>query len=292
MSRRRSDRVEWRRGRGAERDAVLHVRVFGTGRPTIVLLHGLTASNRSWGAAFDSLADDCAVVVPDLMGFGASPRPGFGYGPDAHADAVAGCLDALGLYGPVIVAGHSMGALIALRLATRRPKLVAAVVAIAPPIYRDSTDARRRIAGLGPVARMFALDTPWARRLCALMCRYRPVAARLAAWFRADLPAELARASMQHTWASYSHSLNEVILAAGARADVAASSVPVRILAGDADNVIDLPFLQRLADELPHVALERVPGGGHDIHLTDPSRCITAIRASIATAAPPESSSQ
>jgi pimeloyl-ACP methyl ester carboxylesterase len=258
------------------------VRVFGLGAPTVVLLHGLTASSQSWGSAFDSLADDCALVAPDLMGFGASPRPDSGYGPDAHADAVAGCLDALGMQGPVIVAGHSMGALIALRLATRHPKLVAAVVAVAPPIYRDPTDARRRIASLGPFARMFALDTAWARRVCALMCRYRPAAARLASWLRADLPTELARASVQHSWASYSESLTQVILAAEGCNDLAACSAPVRILAGDADHVTDLPLLQALADEMPLVALEQVAGGGHDLHLTHPKRCIIAIRAAIA----------
>lgn len=290
--RRRPGPIQWRPGGGDERDAVLHVRVLGSNPPTVVLLHGLTASNRSWGAAFDSLADNCVLVVPDLLGFGSSPRPGSGYGPDVHADAVASCLDALALRGPVIVAGHSMGALIALRLATRRPRLVTAIVAIAPPIYRDSADARRRIASLGPFARMFALDTRWARRLCALMCRYRPAAARLTSWLRADLPSELARASVQHSWDSYSESLSEVILAADGLSDLAGSHAAVQILAGDADNVIDLPLLDALANELPHVALERVAGGRHDLHLTDPTRCIAAIRAAIDRADPPESSAQ
>ena len=291
MSRRHSNRIEWGPGGGAERDAVLHVRVLGTGTPAVVLLHGLTASNRSWGAAFDPLADDRMVVAPDLLGFGASPRESSGYGPDAHADAVAGCLDALGLRDPVIVVGHSLGALIALHLATRHPKLVAAVVGIAPPIYRNSTDARRRIGSLGPFARVFALDTPWARRACVLMCRYRPAAARLASWLRADLPVELARASVQHSWASYSQSLSEVILAADAGADLASCRAPVLILAGDADKVIDLPLLAALAEEFSHVDLDCVHGAGHDLHLTHSTRCIGAIRAAIATAASPESSS-
>ena len=283
---RRSRARQWRRGGGVECEAFLHVRVLGSELPPIVLLHGLTASNRSWSATFDSLADDAVVVVPDLLGFGDSPRPGSGYGPDAHADAVVACLESLALRGPAIIAGHSMGALIALRLATRHPELVAAVVAIAPPIARDSTDARRRIASLGLLARIFALDSPAARSVCALMCRYRPAAARLASWLRPDLPSELARASVQHSWASYSQSLSEVILAAPGNADLAASRVPVRMLAGDRDDVIDLPWLQTLADELPHVLLERVAGGRHDLQLTDPTRCIAAIRAARALITP------
>jgi pimeloyl-ACP methyl ester carboxylesterase len=282
MIRRRVSLRDWRPGGGAERDALLHVRILGAGTPSVVLLHGLTASNRSWGAAFDALAETHLLIAPDLLGFGASPRPTWGYGPDAHADAVTACLDALGVRGPAVVVGHSMGALIALRLAVRQPELVAAVVAVAPPIYRSPGDARQRVGALGPLARLFALETPWARRTCALMCRYRPAAARLASWLRSDLPAELAEASVQHSWASYSQSLAEVILTAGARADLQRCAAPVRILVGDTDPVCDLALLEASAHDLAHVSLELVAGGGHDLHLTQPDRCVALIRAAIA----------
>jgi pimeloyl-ACP methyl ester carboxylesterase len=64
--------------------------------PPVVLLHGLTASNRYWGAAFDQLAAaDSRMIVPDPLGFGASPHPPTGYGPAEHAAAVAGLLSEL-----------------------------------------------------------------------------------------------------------------------------------------------------------------------------------------------------
>lgn len=282
MIRRGQRRIEWRPGAGEERDAVLHVRVLGSAPTPLVLLHGLTASNRSWGADFDTLAGSSTVVVPDLLGFGASPKPPTGYGPDAHADSLARCLEALGLPGRAIVVGHSLGALVALRFARRHPNSVARVVAIAPPIYRDQTDARRRIAALGPLARFFALDTPWARRACAVMCRYRPAAARLASWIRPGVPAELARSAVEHTWASYSQTLEQVILAGGAHTDVAACPVPVRVLAGTHDEVIDLVFLDELANTCSHASVSRVGGGGHDLLLTHAACCVAIIRDEIA----------
>lgn len=61
----------------------LAVRGLGSGSPTL-LLHGLLGSNRYWGGAFDRLADQGLLLVPDLLGFGASPRPLSGYGAGEH----------------------------------------------------------------------------------------------------------------------------------------------------------------------------------------------------------------
>jgi hypothetical protein len=36
------------------------------------LLHGLFASGRYWGTAYDTLADEACLAVPDLAGFGRS----------------------------------------------------------------------------------------------------------------------------------------------------------------------------------------------------------------------------
>jgi len=62
-----------------------------------VLLHGLVASGIYWGGAFDRLGEQHRLVVPDLLGFGRSPRPADGYGPDDHIDAIITCLDDLGI---------------------------------------------------------------------------------------------------------------------------------------------------------------------------------------------------
>src|SRR5581483_8981091 len=66
------------------------------------------------------------LVVPDLPGHGGSsplPAPSL----SAFADVVAGLLDE-----PAAVFGHSMGGVVALRLAERHPELVRSVVLAAP----------------------------------------------------------------------------------------------------------------------------------------------------------------
>jgi pimeloyl-ACP methyl ester carboxylesterase len=78
----------------------------------------------------------CDVVVPDLLGFGASFRPdrdsSATYGVDAQASAVIRLIDELGLDRP-IVGGHDIGSRVAVAVARQRPDLVRALV-LTPPL--------------------------------------------------------------------------------------------------------------------------------------------------------------
>lgn len=88
---------------------------FGSGEPTLVLLHGVGAT----GSAFQPLIGKLAawpsrIVVPDLRGHGRSPHAKH-YGMGHHAADVAD------LFAPgerIHVAGHSMGGAVALVLAS------------------------------------------------------------------------------------------------------------------------------------------------------------------------------
>ncbi|MDQ3543017.1 MAG: alpha/beta hydrolase [Actinomycetota bacterium] len=265
----------WRPPAGDHHDLALHVRTLGEG-PPVVLLHGLLGSGRFWGAEFDRLAHVYRLVTPDLLGFGRSPRPDHGYTPDDHADAVAATLDMLGVATPAVVAGHSLGALVALRLAVRHPERVAAIVAFGPPLYPDAETARRHISGLGGLAPMFALDTPRAARVCEWMCAHRTVSAWLAVAMRPDLPIPIARDSVQHTWPSYSRTMSHVIIAAHADAWLDHLTIPIVVIAGDNDPVVDHGHLAELAARHPQFILDRW-SGGHDLPLSRPSECRARI---------------
>jgi pimeloyl-ACP methyl ester carboxylesterase len=281
----RRRRIEWFPPSGINHRGALAARVLGSAGRPVVLLHGLTGSNRYWGAAFDALAADSRLVVSDLLGFGASPCPPTGYSGADHAKAVAGCLQELGWADqPAVVGAHSMGFLIALHLAHDYPELVAAIVAFAPPLYANRESAEQRLGALGLMARILALNTPSARRACQWVCDHREAAATLAAYVRPDLPVELARDGVQHTWASYSESLERVILSADAVPLVETATVPVRFLVGALDSVPDLPLLERLAAAYPHVSLDVWPGEDHDLVLTSPGRALAELRGALTSA--------
>lgn len=97
----------------------------GSGSP-VALIHGLGGSSRWWGKNVDALAQRHTVAALDLVGFGrnasffAPPRamPPFG----EMSALVARWLETFGER--VHLVAHSMGGLIAIRLAAERPELL------------------------------------------------------------------------------------------------------------------------------------------------------------------------
>ena len=243
----------------------------------VVLLHGLAGSNTSWGAAYDPLADRARLIAPDLLGFGDSPWPASGYGPDEHAAAVVACLEELGIDEPAILVGHSLGALLALRIAVRFPGKVRSIVGLAPPIYRNRAEAKKRLSGYGVMERLFSADSPFARAICMWMCDHRRAAANIAVLLRPDLPPAVARAAVRHTWASYSETYRSVIAAAEAASWLPALGVPMLLIAGDHDPLVDLGFMQELAASFPLVSYRICPGARHHLPIAFADYCREVI---------------
>jgi len=270
-------RISWAPGAGTIHDGTLHARTLGDGCAGIVLLHGLGGSGAYWGAAYDTLAGTGRLVVPDLLGFGASPRPSSGYTADDHVAALVALLDELGVAGPVVVGAHSLGCLIALALARRHPELVAGIVAFCPPLYPDEATARDRIARLGWLERQLATDGRWAETSCRLVCNHRQAAATVASLLRPGLPGVIRRDGVQHTWVSYSQTFRHVLVTAEGGQWLAELQVPVELVAGTEDGVTDLAYLHRLAAELAHVTLTVRVGADHDLPLTDPTGAVATL---------------
>ena len=87
----------------------------GSGEP-LVLVHGIGSQWQVWEPVLDTLARERDVIAVDLPGFGGSPPTGEDpMTPGAHAAAVMGLLDELGLEA-AHVAGNSLGGGIALEV--------------------------------------------------------------------------------------------------------------------------------------------------------------------------------
>ncbi|QXJ26141.1 alpha/beta hydrolase [Actinomadura graeca] len=103
----------------------LHVRHLPAagGRP-FLLLHGLMSNARLWDEVAERLADaGHPVYAVDLRGHGESDVPEGGYDTATAVADVAAAVTALGLDG-MLVAGHSWGGHIGVRLADEHPSLV------------------------------------------------------------------------------------------------------------------------------------------------------------------------
>ena len=269
--------IAWAAGAGTAHDGALHARSIGDGTAGVLLLHGLGGSNAYWGAAYDTLAGTGRLIVPDLLGFGASPRPSSGYTAADHVEALTSLLDELGVTGPIVVAAHSFGCLVALALAERCPDLVVGVVAFCPPLYPDEATARERVAGLGWLDHQLAMDGRWAEITCRWVCKHRSAAAVVASLVRPGLPAVIRRDGVQHSWASYSQSFRQVLASAEGGRWLTNLHVPVELVAGAEDPATDLVYLRQLAEQQPYVKLTIRDGADHDLPLTNPTDAVAVI---------------
>jgi pimeloyl-ACP methyl ester carboxylesterase len=100
--------------------------VGGSG-PPIVLVHGLGGMASNWRLVAPELAGERRVIVPELPGHGGSAPLEEAQNIDPYADAVLAVADAEDAV-PAPWVGHSLGGLVGLRAAVRRPDAITGLV--------------------------------------------------------------------------------------------------------------------------------------------------------------------
>ena len=120
-------------------------------RHPVVLLHGVGLRAEAWHPQIEALQKSYRVVAPDMPGHGQSPCPDGEMDLPDYVRATLPLLERLDE--PVLVIGHSMGAMIALELAAQAPAHVCAVVAL-NAIFERTSQAAEAVQ-----ARAASLDT-------------------------------------------------------------------------------------------------------------------------------------
>ena len=123
-----------------------HYRRSGSGAP-VVLIHGVGADLEMWEPVAERLAPAHDVVRYDMLGHGASAKPLGPYRLDDFVDQLRRLVDALGVE-RFVLAGFSMGGLVAQELYARFPEKVAALalVCTSAAFVASSDFARQFIA--------------------------------------------------------------------------------------------------------------------------------------------------
>ncbi|MFP7834373.1 alpha/beta fold hydrolase [Marisediminicola sp. LYQ134] len=284
----------WRRGAGrvvaihgtahsTGHGTALGSRVFGSGDTVVVLLPGIAASERFFGEAWNTLADVATVVALDPLGFGTSRdhplSDSFDGSREHHLAAISATLDALGFDDrPVIVAGHSMGASLAIQWAAVDPR-ARAVVAFDAPLYETRDEARERVGSMGWFERLLS-NGPLAERVCAWMCAHRRAAAAIAVVGNPTLPIPVAAAGVQHTWPAYISAFDELVAGRTwieALDALAAGGVPVHLVNGT-DDPVPVPGRASALAARHATVTARTHPGGHDLPLVAAGWCSILVR--------------
>lgn len=146
----------------------LHVGIWdaatgeATQTPTVLAVHGITASHLCW-AELAAALPQIRLVAPDLRGRGRSrdlPGP---YGMARHADDLAAAVEALGVR-PAVTLGHSMGGFVTAVFHERHPALCGRPVLIdggLPLLPPPGMSVDELIAAtLGPAQERLAMTFP------------------------------------------------------------------------------------------------------------------------------------
>lgn len=243
----------------------LSVRALGAGAgEPLVLIHGVGMRAEAWGPQITNLSADYRVIAIDMPGHGESdPLP-----EDARlADYVAWAVqvvDALDC-GPVNLAGHSMGALIAGGVAVERPDLVRRV-ALLNGVHRRS--APERVAVLARAAEIARGE--------------RNIEGPLTRWFASDHPAVRAQVAdwlQTISQRAYATAYRAFAEGDGVYADrLGAIRCPALMLTGDGDANSSATMAETMACEAPLGKAVIVNGHRHMVNLTAPEAVTTAMR--------------
>ncbi len=115
---------------------VRYKRILPGAKVTYVFIHGLGDTADLWAGTIGELPHNVNYIAMDLVGFGDSPKPAWArYDAKMQARSVLQTCLASGIFGPVTVVGHSLGALVAVEFARRYPLAVRRLILCSPPIY-------------------------------------------------------------------------------------------------------------------------------------------------------------
>ncbi len=219
--------------------------------PRMVFLNSLGTDCRIWDDLILELGGRIRSLRYDERGQGLTQSPDGPYTIIDHADDLAGLLDSL-RWGPAILCGLSIGGMIAMAAAVRRPDLVQGLVLadtadlIGPREFWDTRISQVRADGLEPLA-----ATVMERWFGGAFLRDQPVAAR--GW--ATL---LARAPVTGYLGS---------CAALRDADLSglldSIEVPAICVCGSEDQSTPTSAVRSLAERLPDATYREIAGAGH-----------------------------
>ncbi len=238
----------------------------GTGS-TILMIHGVGMRAENWHQQVSSLADNHRVVCVDLPGHGFS-EPFSGDEQAAGLSAFVSKLDelvkelAVSAKSEVLdLCGHSLGALIVLELAAKRPNLIRSIAAVSA-IHNRSFDALSAVQGR---ARQLRLDDSPIE-----------IQTTLDRWFESPLsPLEVEARELCAEWL-LANNKEAYACAYTAFAEVAAvdESVlsgigcPALYITGADDPNSTAQMSQELADATRYGTVKVVPGAKHMLPLT------------------------
>ncbi len=251
------------------RGGTVHYREGGEG-PPVVLVHGWIESSWCWLRLFDQVSSQYRCHALDLLGFGQTtiPEEATEFDIQAQVDLVLQFLETR-VEGPVHLVGHSMGGMIALQVAVKRPELL-----------RSLTLASAPIDGPNAVARLLQIvGLPVIRDSTFRLLRSREVARFLSNYFvhKVPVPEQMIEDAQRVPHKALFGSANS-ILSTNMEPLLGRVKVPALVLFGDRDRVVDIGQGALAADRIRNAEFRIFRSCGHCPQIEEPWHFANAVR--------------
>ncbi|MEH0929882.1 alpha/beta fold hydrolase [Micromonospora sp. CPCC 205558] len=240
--------------------------VRGTG-PGLVLVHGTSSTGLgSWGTVLDDLAARYTVILPNLPGSGDSPLPAGPLDVDTVADQIVAVAQDAGL-GTFALAGASLGAPVAIKVAARHPERVSRLATIVGFAQPRPTLRMSLELWAGMVDRQ---DENLGKLLVLLSFSDE---------FLAALPEEQLQqvtATMTASPGPGSAAQIDFGLRMDVRADLAKIRMPTLVVSAAGDRFVPPAHSQEIANGIPQARLVEI-AGGHASIFEDPRQTVVVL---------------
>jgi 2-succinyl-6-hydroxy-2,4-cyclohexadiene-1-carboxylate synthase len=247
---------------------ILHITETGSG-PPLLLLHGFTGSAAEWYDLLPELASGRRVIMPDLIGHGASAAPDdpARYTMERCVADLLTVLDQLEL-AQVDLLGYSMGGRVALHLAAAAPERINRLIleSAAPGIADEAERAARAAADDALADQIEAAGVEWFVEHWTAI----PLFASQTA-----LPEPVRAAQRERRLAQRPHGLANSLrgMGAGRQASLwerlSDIDLPTLIISGEFD-IKYVTIGNQMAEMMPQARHAIVPNAGHTVHLEQP----------------------
>ncbi|WAU82872.1 alpha/beta fold hydrolase [Streptomyces sp. Qhu-G9] len=247
----------------------LDVLVQGRG-PALLLAHGAGGGiEANFGLALDDLAQDHTLVGPHYPGAGASPRAIEPLALDDLADRLVAAAVAAG-QDSFAVLGESLGSAVAVRIATRHPTRVRALILTAGFPTADPV-----LALAAQLFKSLAAAGQWndLARLALVSCMSR---ADLADLEPADLDAAVSQTLAAMPPGMLDHF--DLVSRVDVRTDLPKVSAPTLVVAPTGDRLVLPESSYRLAAGIPGARLIELPGAAHVLNTADRATWLRHVR--------------
>ncbi len=243
---------------------------------TILLIHGLAGSSKTWNAVMPVLAEQFDVIAPDLLGHGESAKPVGDYSLGAFASGLRDLLAVVDVQ-TVTIVGHSFGGGVAMQLAYQHPELLDRLILV------GSGGLGREVSWLLRMLTLPGFEYVMPFGFLKPMVELGTAVGRFAGrrGFRSKCLGELWRGYSSLAGApnrsAFVRTMRGVIEPGGQMVNATdrlylAARVPTLLVCGDRDGIIPVEHAYAAHAEIGRSRLEIMDGLGHFPHVEDPER--------------------